>query len=124
MLLLLAIEHGAAIDSRGVHILSRKSNPGRTQRHNFINDLIWRASTKASILSIKGPHSIARSAVSARMARRTLFYLGRVSVGYQHSSNVLPQLARSAAAAAEAAASRAISKHADITQTHLFSTGL
>jgi len=34
---------GASVDTRGSHALSCKRNPGRAQRHHFLNDLIWRA---------------------------------------------------------------------------------
>jgi hypothetical protein len=52
---------GATVDRRGLHVFSCKCNPGRAQRHHFINDLIWRAMTIASILSVKEPHGITRS---------------------------------------------------------------
>ena len=52
---------GATVDRRGLHVFSCKRNPGRTQRHHFINDLIWRAMTRASIPSVKEPHGLARS---------------------------------------------------------------
>ena len=46
---------------RGSHALSCKHNPGRAQRHHYINDLIWRAMTRAGIPSVKEPHGLARS---------------------------------------------------------------
>jgi hypothetical protein len=33
---------GATVDRRGLHVFSCKRNPGRAQRHHFINQLIWR----------------------------------------------------------------------------------
>ena len=52
---------GSTVDRRGLHAFSCKRNPGRAQRQHFINDLIWRAMTRASIPSVKEPHSFARS---------------------------------------------------------------
>jgi len=48
-----AIHH--AVDIGGCHALSssRSRNPGRTQRHHFVNDLIWRSLSKAGFPSIK-----------------------------------------------------------------------
>jgi len=40
---------------------SYKRNPGRSQRHHFINDLAWRALSKAGFPSIKEPHGLLRS---------------------------------------------------------------
>jgi len=41
-------------DTRGSHALSCKRNPGRSQRHHFINDLIWRTLSKASFKELHG----------------------------------------------------------------------
>jgi len=43
---------GALVDTRGSNALSCERNSGRSQRHHFINDLIWRA------LIVKGRFSI------------------------------------------------------------------
>jgi hypothetical protein len=46
---------GASVDTRGSHALSCRRNPGRSQRHHFVNDLIWRSLSKAGFPSIKEP---------------------------------------------------------------------
>jgi len=38
-----------------------KRNPGRSQHHHFINDLIWRALSKAGLPSTKDPNDLLRS---------------------------------------------------------------
>jgi len=52
---------GAAVDTRGSHALSCRRNPGRSQRHHFVNDLIWRSLSKAGYPSIKEPQGLLRS---------------------------------------------------------------
>jgi hypothetical protein len=52
---------GALVDARGTHGLSCKRSAGRTSRHFFINDLIWRALTRAGIPSIKEPSGLSRT---------------------------------------------------------------
>jgi hypothetical protein len=49
------------VDARGTHGLSCKRSAGRTSRHFFINDLIWRALTRAGIPSIKEPSGLSRT---------------------------------------------------------------
>ena len=52
---------GASVDTRGSHALSCKRNPGRSQRHHFVNDLIWRSISKAGYPSIKEPQGLLRT---------------------------------------------------------------
>jgi len=52
---------GALVDTRGSHALSSNRNPGRSWHHHFINDLIWRALSKAGFPSIKEPHGLLTS---------------------------------------------------------------
>ncbi|HSN23925.1 MAG TPA: hypothetical protein VLS45_07110, partial [Methylomicrobium sp.] len=117
---------GATVDPRGVHIFSCKRNPGRSQRHHFIIDLICRALTRASIPSFKEPHGLARSD-GKRPDGLTLipWREGRsatwdVTISNTLAASYINNTSRTAAAAAEEAASRKLSKYADITQTHLF----
>jgi len=51
----------ASVETRGFHALSCSRNPGRSQRHHFINNLIWRALSMAGLLSTKEPHGLLRS---------------------------------------------------------------
>ena len=51
---------GSQVDSKGLHGLSCKRSAGRTSRHNFINDVLWRAITKAGVPAIKEPAGLSR----------------------------------------------------------------
>ena len=117
---------GATVDTRGLHAFSCKRNPGRTQRHHFINDLIWRAMTRAGIPSVKEPHGLAR-ADGKRPDGLTLipWREGRsatwdVTVTDTLAASYITISSRNGASAAEEAASRKEIKYADIAQTHLF----
>ena len=52
---------GASVDTRGSHALSCRHNPGRSQRHHWMNDMIWRALSKAGFPSIKEPQGLVRT---------------------------------------------------------------
>ena len=51
----------AEVDARGAHGLACKRSAGRSSRHSFLNDLIWRALTKVQIPPLREPHGIFRS---------------------------------------------------------------
>jgi len=51
---------GASVDNSGSHALSCRRNPG-SQRHHFVNDLIWCSLSKACYPSIKKPQGLLRS---------------------------------------------------------------
>jgi len=51
----------ASVDTRGSHALSCRRNPGRSQWHHFVNDLIWRSLSKAGYPSIKEPQGHLRA---------------------------------------------------------------
>ena len=117
---------GAQVDTRGLHAFSCKRNPGRAQRHHFLNDVIWRALSRADIPSIKEPHGLARSD-GKRPDGLTLipWQAGRsatwdVTVADTLAASYVTNTSVCAAAAAEAAASRKEAKYASISQTHLF----
>ncbi|HSN23338.1 MAG TPA: hypothetical protein VLS45_04085, partial [Methylomicrobium sp.] len=117
---------GTKIDTQGLHIFSCKRNSGRGQRHHFLNDIIWRALTRASIPSLKEPHGLARSD-GKRPDGLTLipWQAGRsatwdVTVADTLAASYITDTSKCAAAAAEAAASRKETKYASISQTHLF----
>jgi len=52
---------GEAVDTRGSHAFSCRRSPGRTRRHYFINDLVWRAMIRVGIPSVKEPNGLTRS---------------------------------------------------------------
>jgi len=114
------------VDAHGSHALSCMRNPGRSQRHHFINDLIWRALSKAGYPSIKEPHGLLRSD-GKRPDGLTLtpWREGRsatwvVTVTHTVATSYLGLTSECAAAAAEAAAKRKEDKYIEISRSHLF----
>ena len=117
---------GASVDTRGSHALSCKRNPGRSQRHHFINDLIWRALSKAGLPSTKEPHGLLRSD-NKRPDGLTLIPWrdGRcatwdVTVTDTVAPSYLSISSACAASAAEAAAKRKEEKYTDIACSYHF----
>jgi hypothetical protein len=51
---------GATVDALGSHALSCKHNAGRIQRHAYINDLIYKALTRATVPAVKDPQGLVR----------------------------------------------------------------
>jgi hypothetical protein len=116
----------AAVDIGGSHALSCRRNPGRAQRHHFMNDLIWRSLSKAGFPSIKEPHGLLRSD-GKRPDGLTLipWQDGRcatwdVTVTDTVAASYLNRSATCAGSAAEAAATRKEEKYAEISNSCLF----
>ncbi len=84
---------GASVDTRGTHAFSCGRNPGRAQRHHYVNDLIWRSLSRAGIpwYSTTRVDQVRREETGwvdiNPMARRTQRHLGRHS--HQHSRYVI-----------------------------------
>ena len=117
---------GSVVDSLGAHALSCKRNPGRSQRHHMINDIVWRALQKAGFPSVKEPHGLIRSD-GKRPDGLTLipWREGRcatwdVTVTDTVAASYLGISSSSAASAAEAAAKRKEAKYIDICRSHHF----
>jgi len=117
---------GALVDTRASHALSCKRNPGRSQRHHFINDLIWRAFSKAGFTSIKEQHGLLRSD-NKRPDGLTLIPWrdGRcatwdVTVTDTVAPSYLSMSSACAASAAEAAAKHNEEKYIEIACNHHF----
>jgi len=104
------------VDTRGSHALSCKRNPGRSQRHRFINDLLWRALSKVGFPSIKEPHGLLRSnkRPDGLTWRDGRCVTDTVAPSYLSKSSVC------AAWAAEAAAKRKEGKYIEIECNHHF----
>lgn len=49
------------VDNRVSYVVSCKLSAGRVHSYHHINDLVWRAMTKAGIPSVKKPHGLVRS---------------------------------------------------------------
>jgi len=58
---------GASVDAKGLHGLSCKRGTGRSARHHALNDLLWRALSKADIPAVK-PEGAVGSAQDRRQA--------------------------------------------------------
>src|SRR6202000_1154207 len=52
---------GAQVDCRGTHGLACNLSSGRTARHHYLNDLIWRRLIRAGIPSAKEPSGLSRT---------------------------------------------------------------
>jgi len=52
---------GAEVDALGTHGLNCKRGSGRIARHNFLNDIIWRAMNKANVPATKEPTGLVRT---------------------------------------------------------------
>ena len=52
---------GAQVDATGLHGLSCRRSSGRTSRHHNLNDLVWRALSRAGVPSSKEPVGLSRS---------------------------------------------------------------
>jgi hypothetical protein len=119
---------GASVDTRGSHALSCRRNPGRSQRHHFVNDLIWRSLSKAGFPSIKEPQGLFRSDGKrpdgltlipwrdGRCATWDVTVTDTVAASYLHATSC------TAGSAAEAAASRKEDKYVEISSSsyHFF----
>jgi hypothetical protein len=115
---------GSVVDPLGTHAFSCKQNPGRTQRHHNLNDLIWRALSKAGVPSLKEPHGLTRldgkrpdglTLIPWREGRSATW---DVTVTNTVAVSYLP--ISSSTAAAETAAQRKETKYAEISKTYLF----
>jgi len=117
---------GASVDSLGSHALSCKRNPGRSQRHHAMNDLIWRALSKAGFPSIKEPQGLLRTD-GKRPDGLTLipWRNGRcatwdVTVADTVATSYLSLTSSCAGSAAEAAATRKEAKYSEISSNFHF----
>ena len=54
---------GSAVNALGTHGLACKRSAGRIGRHQFLNDIIWRALNRANIPAVKEPQGLIRSDV-------------------------------------------------------------
>ena len=51
---------GERVDARGLHGLACRKNSDRQQRHNMLNDIVWRSLRRANVPSTKEPLSLTR----------------------------------------------------------------
>ena len=117
---------GAQVDSRGIHGLSCRKSSGRLARHHNINDLIYRALSKAGVPSTKEPVGLLRSD-GKRPDGLTMipWQCGKsltwdVTVADTFAASHLPSTSLAAAGAAVSAASKKEAKYASLAQSHIF----
>jgi len=118
--------YGATVDTLGTHAFSCKCSSSRILRHNYINDVIWRALTRAGVPSMKKPHGLVRDD-GKRPEGLTLlpWNSGRsatwdVTVVDTLGNAYLQQSAITSASAAETAAVRKRNKYSSLSGTHDF----
>ena len=117
---------GAQVDARGTHCLSCRQGSGRIMRHNHINDIIWRALTRAHIPASKEPSGLSRSDgkrpdgltlipwKSGRSAIWDVTVCDTLAMSYVGLTSI------EAGSAAEGAASKKMSKYLDLSHSYEF----
>ena len=113
---------GAQVDALGLHGLSCRRSSGRTSRHHNLNDMIWRALTRAGVPSLKEPVGLSRSDgkrpdgmtlvpwSAGKCAVWDVTVIDTMANSYLNSTSVI------AGAAAEIAASRKLDKYQDLAR--------
>jgi len=117
---------GATVDTLGTHAFSCKRSSSRILRHNYINDVIWRALTRADVPSMKEPHGLVPDD-GKRPGGLTLLPWNsghsatwEVTVVDTLGNAYLQQSAITSASAAETAALRKKNKYSSLSDTHDF----
>jgi hypothetical protein len=117
---------GALVDTLGAHGLSCRRSAGRTVRHQQINDLVWRALTRANIPATKEPVGLSRSD-GKRPDGLTLIpwksgkgLIWDVTVADTLAPSYLADTSSTPGSAAEKAATKKITKYTELARTHLF----
>ena len=120
---------GAVVDESGRHGLSCRRSAGRIARHHYINDLLWRALSRAGVPAVKEPAGLSRSdgkrpdgmtLIPWREGRSVLW---DVTIRDTTADSYLSKTSSAAGAAAEEAAEAAVqkeSKYADLCTDYLF----
>ena len=117
---------GTLVDARGTHGLSCQLAFGRAARHHLLNDLVWRALSKADVPSIKEPAGLIRSNGKRPDGLILIPWLqGKpltwdVTAVNTVADSYLLRTAVSAGGAAELAADNKYAKYVTIPSTYLF----
>ena len=117
---------GNMVNTTGNNGLSFKRSAGRTLRHNYLNDLIYRALLQAELPSTKEPARLLRT-VSKQLDGLTNvpwqadnLAVWDVTVADTLADSYLVYTSRTAAAAAELAATRKETKYIELSTAHHF----
>lgn len=117
---------GFQVDARGTHGLSCKQSSGRSARHSHLNDLIWRALSRAGIPSAKEPSGLSRSdgkrpdgmSLIPWQAGKNLIWdvtvADSLAPSYLHSTSHQP------GAAAENSSNRKEAKYSALARSYMF----
>lgn len=112
------------MDARGLHCLFCRQGLGRGARHSFLNDIIWRALTQASVPSTKEPVSLSRTD-GKRPDRLTLIpwrsgksAVWDVTITNTLANSYLNQSSVEAGSAAETASERKLSKYHNLSDRY------
>ena len=117
---------GVSVDPEGTHGLACRRSAGRITRHHALNDLVWRALSRAGIPSIKEPAGLLRSDGKRPDGLTQIPWQGGrcmtwdVTVADTLAPSYLAATSTVAAAAAEAAAGRKELKYQVLASTHTF----
>ena len=117
---------GETVDARGTHGLACRNNKGRLIRHSLLNDIIYRAMTKAGFPSKKEPAGLLRSDGKRPDGCSVISWQGGKCVAWDVTApdtlarSHLSETSLTTAAAAESASRKKIAKYSDISRTHLF----
>jgi hypothetical protein len=117
---------GAPVDARGLHGLACQKVGGKHHRHGMVNDVIWRAMSRAKIPSMKEPSGLCRTD-GKRPDGVTIipWSMGRclawdATIRDTFCQSYIDITARQAGAAAEKAASSKKTKYASLEHSHIF----
>ena len=117
---------GTQVDSRGTHGLSCKLSSGRMARHHHLNDLIWRALTRAGVPSSKEPSGLSRTDGKRPDGLTLIPWQGGrnliwdVTVADTLAASHLPSTSRLGGGAAESAGDKKEAKYTDLAKTYTF----
>ena len=117
---------GAAVNALGTHGLACKRSAGRIGRHNYLNDIIWRALSRANIPAVKEPQGLVRTdgkrpdGVTQIPWSEGKCASWDVTVTDTLAASNVSISCTAAGSAAEAAASKKLQKYAEIMNRYTF----
>ena len=117
---------GSMVDSRGLHGLACKKSSGRLSRHQYLNDIIWRAFNKAGVPSVKEPNGLMRSDGKRPDGLTQIpWEMGKllawdVTVTDTLAASYVRLSSATAGAAAEKAADKKAQKYAELAASYAF----
>ena len=117
---------GTDVDGLGSHALSCKKSAGKTLRHTYINDVIFRALSRAGVPSTKEPAGLSRSDGKRPDGITQIPWCSGksavwdVTVADTLAPSYVASTAQAAGSAAEKAATKKENKYTGLASHHLF----